>query len=68
MKEFYRQCELAQGNLKTVAWVPEDGAKVGFSFLFKDAKGEGRWTVLSVGETRVLREDVGKSNVFASVK
>jgi hypothetical protein len=68
MKEYYRQCEMEQGNLKTVAWVPESGAQVGFSFVFKDAKKDGRWTVLSVGETRVLREDMGRSNVFESIK
>jgi hypothetical protein len=68
MKELYRQCELQQGNLKTVAWVPESGAKVGSSFVFKDDKQGGRWTVLSVGAMRIEREDLGKSDVFDSIK
>lgn len=68
MKELYRQCELQQGNLRTTAWVPESGAKVGYSFAFKDEKEAGRWTVLSVGTTRIEREDLGKSDVFDSIK
>lgn len=68
MKEFYRQCELHQGNLKTTSWIPESGAKVGFSFLLKDDKESGRWTVHSVGTTRILREDMSKSDVFQSIK
>ena len=66
--EFYRQCELRRDNVSTVAWIPEHGAKVGFSFLFKDEKSEGRWTVLSVGDTRIARADLGRSNVFESIK
>ena len=68
MKEYYRQCMLKQGNISTTAWVPEEDAEVGKSFLFKDDKEAGRWEVVSVGTSRVLREEVKRSNVFDSIK
>jgi len=68
MKEYYRQCTLKQGNVSTTAWVPEEGAEVGKSFLFKDDREAGRWEVTHVGPSRILREEVKRSNVFDSIK
>jgi len=51
-----------------VAWIPEHGAKEGFSFLLKHDKESGRWTVSSVGEMKLLRDDIKDSDVFDSIK
>ena len=66
--EYYRQCELKNGNLSTVAWIPEHGAKEGYSFLLKHDKKSGRWTVGHVGETKLAREDIKDSDIFESIK
>ena len=54
--EYFRQCVLKNKNTHTVAWIPEHGAKEGSSFLLKHDKASGRWTVSSVGETKLLRD------------
>ena len=66
--EYFRQCVLKNKNTSTVAWIPEHGAKEGYSFLLKHDKKSGRWTVSSVGETKLLRDDIKDSDVFDSIK
>jgi len=63
MNEIHRQCTFESGNYRTVAWIPERGAKLGYSMKFKDdTEGfEGRvWTVIGVSgarkELRYLRD------------
>lgn len=66
--EYYKQCVLKNGTLTTVAWIPEHGAKEGYSFILKHDKASGRWTVYSTSDTKILRDDIGRSNVFDSIK
>jgi hypothetical protein len=66
--EYFKQCEFKNGNLTTTAWIPEEGAKVGSSMLFKHDKKSGRWVVTAVGSARILRDNIGDSDVFESIK
>lgn len=47
--KYYKQCTFKSGNARTVAWIPEHGAKIGLSMVFKDVDDHKRWTVVSVG-------------------
>lgn len=66
--ELYKQCVLKNNNLTTIAWIPEHGAKEGYSFILKHDKKSGRWTVSSVGATAISRDDINDSDVFESIK
>ena len=66
--EYFKQCTLKNKNTSTVAWIPEHGAKEGYSFLLKHEKESGRWTVTSVSEAKILRDDIKDSNIFGSIK
>lgn len=67
-KEYYRQCTFKADNQQTTAWIPEHGAKVGFSMTFPDTKDEVRWTVVSVSNERLLKEEIKNSDIFESIK
>ncbi len=66
-KQYYRQCKFKSENKEHTGWIPEYGAKLGHSMIFDDDPKE-RWTVISVGSVRLLKEDLKKSDVFESIK
>lgn len=45
----YRQCGLAQGNARTIGWIEERGAQVGFRVEIEELGGF--WEVTGVGDT-----------------
>lgn len=55
MKTYYRQCKLAKGDTKRIAWIPSKFAKFGTVIKIKDDNGEWNdgWTVehVSMKET-----------------
>ena len=55
--EFYKQCNFESGNKTTTAWIPEHGAKLGFSMVFEDDEDKTRWTVTSVGDHRITKAE-----------
>ena len=57
--EFYKQCSFKSGNKHTTAWIPERGAKVGLTMTF-EGDGPERWTVISVGSTRITKAAANK--------
>ncbi len=48
--EHYLQCTMRQGDLRDVAWIPEDCAREGAVVSWGD--GDGVWTITSVGTLR----------------
>jgi hypothetical protein len=56
--EYYRQCTLKSGNVETVAWIEEYGAKVGCSVTLKDAEDpEQVWEVTQASTTRIPKTE-----------
>lgn len=48
------QCDLSSGDSRTRAYIPESGAKVGYTMKLKDSDDPDRfWTVVSVPETGI---------------
>jgi hypothetical protein len=66
--EYYRQCKFRQGETYTIAWIPEHGAKIGYSMVFEDSRDSGRWEVVEVSDSRIFKKDINRSDVFKSIK
>lgn len=47
--EWCAQCELVNGNSKTIGWIPIRAAKVGNMVELKDYANDGLWQVTKVG-------------------
>ena len=71
--KYYRQCSFKQSNKRTVAWIEERGAKVGYKVSFKDEDDGGLWEVTSVSDSRITEEAAKRTerlykNAFPSLK
>lgn len=62
MKKPYRQYNLTSNDSHTTAWL-EEGLKVGNRVTLKDSMEPERWwTVTSMGDTRMLKEELHKKS------
>ena len=69
--DMYVQCKFKNENSETTAWIPEEGAEVGKSMLFKGDDDKKRWTVVEVfNATKMSKRDLDSKryNVFESIK
>ena len=55
-QEFYYQCTFSKGNHRTIAWIPEEAAKVGNEVELLSLDGEF-WRVTGVGH-KLTKEEV----------
>jgi hypothetical protein len=58
MTKYFKQCQFRSGNIHTMAWIEEEGAKVGNTMIFKDTDDPRRWEVTLVFDIRLTEDAV----------
>ena len=72
--ERYRQCGLAQGDVRTLGWIEERGAILGASVeIIEDGKKGSFWKVTGVGDmvrtkTEMREAEARGRNSFTALK